>query len=64
MYYVYALQSLRDSKHNFGQTNNILTGLKNHNEGKVKSTKFRRPLKLVGTGYLRPEMKPGGLSTI
>jgi len=47
MYYVYALYSLKDKKFYVGFTGNIKLRYKEHINGEVKSTKFRRPLKLV-----------------
>jgi putative endonuclease len=47
MYYVYVLQSLKDKKRYIGFTNNIKVRLSSHNNGLVKSTKFRRPLTIV-----------------
>lgn len=46
-YYVYILQSEKDSNFYVGYTNNLKQRLSFHNEGKVQSTKNRRPLKLV-----------------
>ncbi|MBU4210622.1 GIY-YIG nuclease family protein [Patescibacteria group bacterium] len=48
MYYVYLIQSLKDGKYYIGQTNDFQKRLKEHNEGKVKSTKHRTPFKLIG----------------
>lgn len=48
MYYVYLLQSLKDNNFYIGQTGDISKRLKKHNNGEVKSTKYRRPLKLIG----------------
>lgn len=47
-FYVYLLKSLKDSKYYIGQTDNIEKRLKEHNSGKVKSTKDRKPFKLIG----------------
>ena len=47
MYYVYVLQSEKDRKIYVGFTKNLEERLKLHNNGKVKSTKNRLPLKLV-----------------
>jgi len=48
MYYVYALQSLKDKKWLYiGYSDDLRTRAKTHNEGKVKSTQFYRPLRLV-----------------
>jgi len=46
-YYTYVLQSLKDKKLYVGYTNNLKARYKLHSTGKVKSTKDRRPLKLV-----------------
>ena len=46
--YVYLLQSLKDKKHYIGQADNVKKRLKEHNEGKVRSTKHRIPFKLIG----------------
>lgn len=48
MYFVYVLKSLKDNKHYFGQTDNVIRRVNLHNSGKVLSTKYRRPLKLIG----------------
>ncbi|MFA5211589.1 MAG: GIY-YIG nuclease family protein [Patescibacteria group bacterium] len=47
MYYVYVLQSLKDGKGYIGSTNDLRRRFKEHITGKVKSTKPRRPLKLI-----------------
>ncbi|MBU0612977.1 GIY-YIG nuclease family protein [Patescibacteria group bacterium] len=47
MYYVYLLKSKKDSKHYIGYTNNLTKRLKEHNDGKVISTKSRRPLAVI-----------------
>lgn len=47
MYYVYILKSLRDNKIYTGYTSNLKLRIKEHEEGKVKSTSFRKPVKLV-----------------
>jgi putative endonuclease len=44
---VYILQSLKDGKLYTGCTNNLDRRFREHNGGKVKSTKNRRPLKIV-----------------
>lgn len=46
-YYVYVLQSLKDSMFYVGFTHNIKKRSNEHNNGKVESTKNRRPLKLI-----------------
>ena len=47
MYYVYVLQSLRDSNLYFGYTADLKKRVELHNSGKVKSTKNRRPFVLI-----------------
>lgn len=46
-YYVYVLHSSKDNNFYVGYTNDIKKRVVEHNSGKVKSTKFRRPLKLI-----------------
>jgi len=46
-YYVYVLLSMRDKKFYVGYTDNLKNRLKQHNDGKVKSTKNRTSLILV-----------------
>ena len=47
MYYNYVLQSEKDGKRYVGFTNNLEKRLEEHNAGLNKSTKFRRPFKLI-----------------
>jgi putative endonuclease len=47
MYFVYILQSKRDKKLYTGRTENLELRLEEHNLGKVKSTKNRKPLELI-----------------
>lgn len=46
-YYLYVLQSLKDSKFYVGKTSNLVKRIKQHNSGKVISTKARVPFKLI-----------------
>jgi len=46
-YYVYILQSEKDKMLYTGYTNNLKERLSQHNDGKVISTKNRKPFKLV-----------------
>lgn len=46
-YYVYVLQSEKDDLWYTGYTSDLRKRLEYHNEGKVDSTKQRRPLKLI-----------------
>ena len=47
MYTVYVIKSLKDNRLYYGFTNDIKRRLKEHNEGKVLSTKSRVPFELV-----------------
>jgi putative endonuclease len=47
MFYVYILLSKRDNKRYIGCTENLDRRLAEHNSGLVKSTKNRKPLKLI-----------------
>ncbi len=47
MNYVYILKSKKNNKYYIGSTNNPSRRLLEHNEGKTKSLKYIRPLKLV-----------------
>lgn len=47
MFYVYILKSIRDGDLYTGSTGDLKKRFLEHNEGLVKSTKMRRPLKLV-----------------
>ena len=46
-YYVYVLYSEKDYKHYIGYTQNLIVRLAQHENGLVKSTKYRRPLRLI-----------------
>lgn len=46
-YFVYVLKSLKDSKWYTGSTNNLTTPVDAHNDGRVESTRNRRPLNLI-----------------
>ena len=47
MYYTYILKSLKNGKYYIGSANNVDERLIQHNNGKVKSTRFDRPWKIV-----------------
>ena len=47
MFYVYVLRSKADDKLYIGYTNNLRRRVTEHNTGKNKSTKYRRPFELV-----------------
>lgn len=46
-YYIYVLRSLKDGKNYTGYTKNLKLRFEQHNEGKVESTRDRRPLVLI-----------------
>jgi len=46
-YFVYILKSLKDGGFYIGHTKNVSERLRQHNLGKVRSTRGRRPLKLI-----------------
>ena len=46
-YYMYVLRSQADNKFYTGYTKNLRLRCEQHNKGKVKSTKQRRPLELI-----------------
>lgn len=47
MFYTYIFKSEKDSRTYVGYCKDIKIRLKNHNAGLVKSTKYRRPFKLL-----------------
>ena len=47
MFYAYLLRSKKDNKLYIGYTNDLRRRLREHNSGKNKSTKYRRPLELI-----------------
>ncbi len=47
MFYTYLLKSEKDQKYYIGSSSHLKKRFDNHCHGKVKSTKNRRPLKLV-----------------
>ncbi len=49
MYFVYILQSLKDQRTYVGYTKDIRQRLERHNSGRVRATKYRRPLRLLFT---------------
>lgn len=46
-YYVYVLKSLKDDRFYIGFTRKLKDRLKEHSQGNVRSTQYRRPLILV-----------------
>jgi len=53
MYFVYILKSLKDGKYYVGLTSDVQKRLGNHNSGLNKSTKNRRPFKLIYSESLK-----------
>ena len=49
MYIVYVLESLRTGRNYYGHTNDLPKRLKDHNSGKVRSTKAYKPWKVIYT---------------
>ena len=47
MFYVYILRSKKDSQLYIGSTNDLRRRFREHNEGKVFSTKHRAPFELI-----------------
>lgn len=47
MYYIYVLQSEKDNNFYVGYTANLKEQIKEHNKGRVESTKKRIPLKII-----------------
>jgi len=47
MFYLYVLKSQKDNKFYIGSTNNLERRLKEHNDGKVLSTKSRLPFEII-----------------
>jgi len=47
MQYVYILQSLKDNNFYTGCTDDLNKRFKKHNNGEIKSTKNRKPLKII-----------------
>ncbi|MFW5884870.1 MAG: GIY-YIG nuclease family protein [Patescibacteria group bacterium] len=47
MYYVYLLESKKDSKYYIGYSSNLKLRYEEHQSGLVDSTKNRRPLELI-----------------
>lgn len=47
MFYIYILKSKADNKFYTGFSSNLRERIKEHNSGRVQSTKNRRPLELI-----------------
>ncbi len=47
MYFVYVLHSFKDKKYYIGYTSDLKRRIKEHLEGRVESTKNRRPIELI-----------------
>ena len=61
MWYVYILESLIDSKHYIGMTNDIENRLREHNSGNVAATKGRIPLRLISFIAVKNQTKAAEL---
>ncbi len=46
-YFIYVLQSLKDGDFYTGFSDDVIKRVKKHNDGKVTSTKYRTPFKLI-----------------
>jgi len=46
-YYTYVLQSKKNGEFYTGVTNNLKKRIKEHNNGSVTSTRYKRPLQLI-----------------
>jgi putative endonuclease len=57
MFYIYVLQSLKDLKTYVGYTCDLEKRLEKHNRGLVKSTKHRRPIKLLFSENFETELE-------
>ena len=55
MFYVYILKSRKDQKCYIGSTKDLRKRLKEHDDGKIFSTRHRRPLTLVYYEAFRSE---------
>jgi putative endonuclease len=55
MYIVYILQSLKDKKTYVGYSGDFERRFKEHNSGRVRATKHRRPLKVLFTEEFETE---------
>lgn len=47
MYYIYVIRSLKDKGFYVGKTQNIRQRIKEHNKGRIPSTKDRKPFKFI-----------------
>ena len=47
MFYTYVIKSKKDGRLYVGHTNDLVARIKEHNNGFVKSTKSRKPFKLI-----------------
>lgn len=57
MFYVYVLQSLKDKRTYVGYSNDFERRFKEHNSGQVKSTKSRKPFKLLFNEKFKTEQE-------
>ena len=57
--YTYILRSLKDNGFYYGHTSDLEVRLKKHNEGKVRSTKSRKPFVIHYFACFQPDLKHG-----
>ena len=57
MFYIYVLQSLKDLRTYVGYTYDLEKRFEKHNRGLVKSTKHRRPFKLIFSENFQTEFE-------
>lgn len=48
-FYTYILKSEKDNSYYIGSSSSIKQRIEAHNKGKVRSTRYKRPLKLIYT---------------
>ena len=49
MWYVYVLRSLKNGRHYVGMSQDVSRRLKEHNDGRTRSTKSHKPFEIVYT---------------
>ena len=56
MYFLYILQSEKDNSLYIGHSRDVYERLRRHNEGHSRSTKGKRPWKLIDPEYVQPSV--------
>jgi putative endonuclease len=59
MYYVYVIQSKKDKQFYTGFTRDLENRIREHNKGRVSSTKERGPFELIYYEALTPDVNSG-----